>query len=191
MKKTILLIALALTTVFSVKAQTNHFDKVVKGKKKQVYVSQQDDAKYIVEIPNKTKEELYEMVMLAISEQWVNPDEVIDGKLEGSYIKINGGSANRYGLKALGMVTTYFTRLAYNFRFKDGKFMYTVKPNYRIPASQYTSGGTYDLNSITMTKKNGKSDFQAKYKDLYNSEINAFIDLIKSKTVSSDGNNDW
>ena len=189
MKKTILLITLALITVLGANAQTNHFDRVIKGKKKQVYVAQQEGAKYIVEVPNKTKEELYEMVMLAISEQWVNPDEVIDGKLAGSYIKLSGATA-RYGVKALGMPTTYFTKIHYNFRFKDGKFMYTFNLDFRIPPSQYVSGGTYPIAAIAMTKKNGKRDWQSKYRDVYNDEVNSFIELIKSKKVSG-SNDDW
>jgi hypothetical protein len=193
MKKIILVIALALTTVLSVNSQTNHFNSIIKGKKKQVTVAIDPSDKFIVEIPNKTKEELYEMVMLAVSEKWVNPDEVIDGKLAGSYIKINGG-ATRYGVKFIGMVQTYFTKVSYNFRFKDGKFMYTVNFNFRIPPSQYSSGGTYPL-TLEMTKKNGKKAYTAQYKDIYNSEINKFIELIKSKEVSSNNednnNDDW
>ena len=189
MKKTVLLVALALTTVLSVNAQTNHFNTIIEGKKKQVTVAIDPSEKFIVEVPNKTKEELYEMVMLAVSEQWVNPDEVIDGKLAGSYIKINGG-ATRYGAKMLGMVQTYFTKVSYNFRFKDEKFMYTVNFKFTIPPSQYSKGGTYPL-SLEMTKKNGKRAYTAMYKDIYNDEINKFIELIKSKNVSDEDNGDW
>lgn len=189
MKKTVLVIALALTTVLSVNAQTDHFDKVVPLKKKQVFVTQQEGATYVVEMPNKTKEELYEMVMLAISNHWVNPDEVIDGKLSGSYIKV-GGAATMYGVKVLGIVTNYFTKIHYNFRFKDNKFMYTFYLDFRIPPSQYSAGGTYKIDGIMMTKKNGKTTYEAKYKDLYNNEVNSFIKLIKSQELSS-SDDDW
>ena len=189
MKKVILIIALALTTVLSVKAQTDHFNTIIKGKKKEVTVAIDPSEKFIVEVPNKTKEELYEMVMLAVSEQWVNPDEVIDGKLAGSYIKINGG-ATKYGAKTLAIVYEYFTKVSYNFRFKNGKFMYTVNFKYTIPPSKYTKGGTYPL-SIKMTKRNGKRAYTAMYKDIYNDEINKFIELIKSKNVSDEDNGDW
>lgn len=187
--KTIKLLVLGLTTVLSVNAQTDHFDKVVPLKKQQVLVTQQEEAKYVVEMPGKTKEELYEMVMLAISNHWVNPDEVIDGKLAGSYIKV-GGAATMYGAKVLGMVTNYFTKIHYNFKFKDGKFMYTFYLDFRIPPSQYSAGGTYKVEPIMMTKKNGKTTYDAQYKDIYNNEINSFIESIKSQELSS-SNEDW
>ena len=185
MKK--LLLIITIFTIGFVNAQdVDYFSVITKGKKLKTDVSMDGEARFIVEMPKKTAAELYEMVQLAVSEQWVNPDEVIDGQSVNSYIKINGG-ASSYQFNSIGQIFTYNTRVSYNFRFKDGRFMYTVNMKVIYPRSQYSAGGTYPI-SIPRTKKNGKKVWGAFQIEKYNKEINDFIAKVKTQDIKND---DW
>ena len=96
-----------------------------KQPKKQVIRVIDTERKNVVEVPNKTAAEIYAMVEIAIGKHWNNPDEVIEGKSEGRYIKINGGATNVHQ-GFLGSVMAYSTTVTYMIQFKDGKFMYTL-----------------------------------------------------------------
>jgi hypothetical protein len=124
--KKVFIIILASLFASLVKAQElDHFGNIIKGKKEQVSVSIDPNEKFIIAIPDKSAADLYQMVQLAISETWVNPEEVIVGESLNKYIKINGATAHRYLQNTINH--SRYTKISYNFRFKDGKFMYTIK----------------------------------------------------------------
>ena len=186
MKKILITILFVAFTLSSNAQDVDYFSVITKGKKLKTDASMDGEARFIVEMPNKTAAELYEMVQLAISEQWVNPDEVIDGQSVNSYIKINGG-ASSYQLNSIGVVYTYNTRVSYNFRFKEGRFMYTVNMKVIYPPTKYGSGGTFAI-SIPRTKRNGKKVWGSFQIAKYNKEINDFINLVKTQDIKND---DW
>jgi len=162
----------------------------IKQPKKQVIRVIDTERKNVVEVPNKTAEEIYTMVETAIAKHWNNPDEVIDGKSEGRYIKIKGGATNvHFGF--LGTTTAYSTTVSYMIQFKDGKFMYTISSVTRIPPSQYEVGG--NVTTVFKThKKNGKP-IKLAINDLkaFNEIHNLFINQILESDLEQGLDSEW
>ena len=98
MKKILITILFVAFTLSSNAQDVDYFSVITKGKKLKTDASMDGEARFIVEMPNKTAAELYEMVQLAISEQWVNPDEVIDGQsVKDKVWKRDGGKCVECG----------------------------------------------------------------------------------------------
>ena len=161
-----------------------------KQPKKQVTRVIDTERKNVVEVPNKTAEEIYTMVEVAIAKHWKNPDEVVEGKSEGRYIKINGGATN-ISINALGMIYTYSTTVSYMIQFKDGKFMYTISSTYRIPPSKYSSGGNAPT-SFKTHRKSGKP-IKLAVNDLkaFNEIHNLFINQILQSDPEQGLDSEW
>ena len=163
---------------------------IYKQPKKQVIRVIDTERKNVVEVPNKTAEEIYTMVEMAIAKHWNNPDEVIDGKSEGRYIKIKGGATNVH-FSFLGSTMAYSTTVTYMIQFKDGKFMYTISSVTRIPPSQYEVGG--NVPTIFKThKKNGKP-IKLAINDLksFNELHNLFINQILESDLERGLDSEW
>ena len=186
--KKLLLVLTAFVITFTVNAQdtavsieeeykVNIFIPSPNQKKKKVVMVNNADEKYIVAVEGKTADEIYTMTELAIAKHWKNPDEVINGKSAGKFIKINGGGPT-ISVNSLGMIYYYTTSLDYLIQFKDGRFMYTVTSKTRIPPSQYTSGGNY-LTVIPTKRKNGKEiKLGVAGVDDINNSVSSFINAI-------------
>ena len=200
MNKTILTIAMVALTL-GMNAQEVATDSVYvynvdvtmpstkKQPKKQVIRVIDTERKNVVEVPNKTAEEIYTMVEVAIAKHWKNPDEVVEGKSEGRYIKINGGATN-ISINALGMIYTYPTTVSYMIQFKDGKFMYTISSTYRIPPSKYSSGGNAPT-SFKTHRRSGKpiklaiNDLKA-FNEIHNLFINEILQSDPEQGLDSE-----
>lgn len=190
MKKVLVLLVMLLTFNLS-NAQNDYFTLTqIKGKSMMKTIN--IEAQYIVEFEGKTSIEISQGVELAVGRYWVNPNEVIDGKVDGKYLKINGGAKTRYDMVLLTPFS-YPTKISIIFNFKDGKMMYQLL-NYThyISPSQYTSGGYYPVGEL-MTRKNGNEVKYAKENvEGLNNFIDGFIDEIKKSIESGAGeNSDW
>ena len=162
----------------------------VKQPKKQVTKVFDTERKNVVPVPNKTADEIYTMVEIAIAKFWKNPDEVIEGKSAGKYIKIRGGGSNVH-TNVLGTVFSYTTTTTYMIQFKEGKFMYTVSSETKIPPSQYNSGFVVPT-TLKTNRKNGKP-IKLAINDLnvINAGINGFINMILESDPESGLDSDW
>lgn len=185
-------IILAMTLVLSLTSfgqEVNIFTESTLNCKKLQKRAVQIDSAYIVEVPNKSAIEIFQMVEVAVASEWVNPDEVVSGKVEGKYLKINGGGPS-VGMKVLGMPYYYTSTLRYHFKFKDGKFMYEVESFMRIPVSQYSAGGTYSTSFYTHNKRGVEDELAKKSIESINSQINSFISSIINAEAESE-DDDW
>jgi|TARA_B110001469_G_C9477170_1_gene239419 hypothetical protein len=199
--KKLLLVLTAFVITFTVNAQetavsieeeykVNIFIPSPNQKKKKVVMVNNADEKYIVAVEGKTADEIYTMTELAIAKHWKNPDEVINGKSAGKFIKINGGGPT-ISVNSLGMIYYYTTSLDYLIQFKDGRFMYTVTSKTRIPPSKYTSGGNY-LTVIPTKRKNGKEiKLGVAGVDDINNSVSSFINAILISDLNQELDTDW
>tara|TARA_B110000977_G_C10855313_1_gene407463 strand:+ start:75 stop:677 length:603 start_codon:yes stop_codon:yes gene_type:complete len=199
--KKLLLVLTAFMIAFSVNAQETEISKEEEykvnifipspnQKKKKVVMVNNTDKKYIVAVEGKTADEIYTMTELAIAKHWKNPDEVINGKSAGKFIKINGGGPT-ISVNSLGMIYYYTTTLEYLIQFKDGRFMYTVISKTRIPPSQYTTGGTY-VSVIPTMRKNGKEiKLGVSGVDDINNSVSSFINAILISDLNQELDTDW
>jgi hypothetical protein len=187
--KSILLATTLMLGLTGFGQEVNIFTESTLNCKKLQKKAVQIDSAYIVEIPNKSAIEIFQMVEVAVASQWVNPDEVVSGKVEGKYLKINGGGPS-VGMKVLGMAYYYTSTLRYHFKFKDGKFMYEVESFMRVPASQYSAGGTYPTSFTTHNKRGVEDELAKKSIESINSQINSFISSILNAEAESE-DEDW
>ena len=86
-----------------------------------------------------TAQELYQKCIDWLNETYKQPEEVIKGKIEGEYVKINGSAPNMIQVSALGSKSFMDTRYTIEFRFKDDRFRMEIISfeNYIAP-SQYS-----------------------------------------------------
>lgn len=127
-----------------------------------------------------TAKELYQLALNYINETYKSPENVIKGKVDGEYLKINGSMKNLNKLKVLGTAIYYDGRYTIEFRFKDGKFKVDIiSLEYYTPPSKYVSGGWNSYRMLFRIKdKNGKS-LPENWRNLYFAN-NYFTELIQS-----------
>ena len=134
-------IILAMTLVLSLTTfgqEVNIFTESTLNCKKLQKRALQIDSAYIVEVPNKSAIEIFQLVEVAVASEWVNPDE---------------------------------------------SFM-------RIPASQYSAGGTYPTSFPTHNKRGVEDELAKKSIESINSQINSFISSILNAEAESE-DDDW
>src|SRR5699024_7474191 len=125
--KTIILISLFLTTSLSF------------GQKKFNYDQSGLNLKYVVvDIPQKTQQELFTKSINWIKETYKNPDKVIKTTIENKKIRFEGVDMDIISTSALGLTTYYPTTYVIEIAFKDGKYKFEpISIEYRIPSSAY------------------------------------------------------
>lgn len=107
--------------------------------------------------------ELYQKCLNWLNETYKQPDEVIKGKIEGEYIKINGFTDSvMFQASALGSTNYYDTRYTIEFRFKDNKLrMEVISIEFYVPATQYslTSSGWRETDfTFNVANRKGKAN---------------------------------
>ncbi len=102
-----------------------------------------------------TAAELYSETIAWINETYKSADDVIKGKNENKYIKINGFTENLTRMNVLGYFY-YDARYTIEFRFKDNRFQVSIisLESYNEP-NQYTLGGWSD-QPLTFVVENRK-----------------------------------
>ena len=102
--------------------------------------------------------ELYQKCMNWLNETYKQPDEVIKGKIEGKYVKINGATSTAmFQASALGSTNYYDSRYTVEFRFKDNKMrMEVISLEYYIPAGQYVLNSGWKTGGFTYQVANRK-----------------------------------
>ena len=143
--------------------------------------------------------ELYQKAINWINENYKSPEDVIKGKIENEYLKINGSLDNLMYVYLLGAPTGYDGRYTMEFRFRDGRFKVDIiSAEIFIPSSQYVVGGWQDYGfTYRLANRKGKPDKggRASY-DRASSYFNGIVDDIvnyapgKSNSSASD-DDDW
>ena len=102
--------------------------------------------------------ELYQKCMNWLNETYKQPDEVIKGKIEGKYVKINGATSTAmFQASALGSTNYYDSRYTVEFRFKDNKIrMEVISIEFYMPASQYSVISGWQTGRFTFKVANRK-----------------------------------
>jgi len=201
MKKVLLVLVMVVLT-FSMSAQEAVADSVyvsnvdiftdspIKQPKLQVTKVVDSERRIVVPVHGKTADEIYTMVEIAVAKFWKNPDEVIEGKSAGKYIKIRGGGST-VQFNSLGLIYSFSTISSYMIQFKDGKFMYTISYETKYPVTQYSNGGIYPT-ILKTHKKNGKPiKLAISNMASINAGVNSFINTILESDLESGVDSDW
>tara|TARA_B110000908_G_C10038798_1_gene350823 strand:+ start:103 stop:696 length:594 start_codon:yes stop_codon:yes gene_type:complete len=143
--------------------------------------------------------ELYQKCMNWLNETYKQPDEVIKGKIEGKYVKINGStSSTMFQASALGSTNYYDSRYTVEFRFKDNKMrMEVISIEFYMPASQYSVISGWQMGRFTFKVANRKGkpvkDGLAESKNIPAYFENLAISLkdFSSKGMMKEIEDDW
>jgi hypothetical protein len=105
-------------------------------------------------------EDLYNKTINWVNETYKNPDEVIKGKVEGKYVRINGFVASLISANVIGTTITWDVRYSLEIKFRENKLRYEVtKMEQFIPASQYGSARWDDMAfGFKVVKRKGKAN---------------------------------
>lgn len=140
--------------------------------------------------------ELYQKAINWVNENYKSPEDVIKGKIENEYLKINGSLNNFMKVYALGMLTGYDGRYTIEFRFRDGRFKVDIiSAEFYIPSSQYVTGGWQNYSfTYRLANRKGKLDKggRASY-DRASSYFNGIVDDIVNYTQGNSpaSSDDW
>ena len=159
--------------------------------------SSDNEKSYLVlEVDDMSAKQLYDNAMRYIKQQYVDPQEVLKGEIEGEYIKFSTYVEkllyyNNSGVK-IPIEANYITEL----KFKDGKVRYeivsldmhyyNVKTN--ITTNVLFSGGLFD--GYIIYKKNG-SLFKEEAKYDIENYFNSQVDAIKAYLKGEAEDNNW
>jgi len=107
---------------------------------------------------NGTPTELYTKALNWVEETYKNPDEVLKGKVEGKYIRLNGSVSSLLQKNVIGTMFYYDVRYSVEIKFRENKIKYEItKFESYSPPSQYSSGGWYGQSfRFKIAKKKGK-----------------------------------
>ena len=105
-----------------------------------------------------TPTELYTKALNWVEETYKNPDEVLKGKVEGKYIRLNGSVSNLLQRNVIGKMFYYNVRYSVEIKFRENKIKYEItKFESYSPPSQYSSGGWYEESfGFKIAKKKSK-----------------------------------
>ena len=158
MKKLILLLLFIPLVSFGQKFNVEEIN-VTEGAKYLQGKSLKYEPVVVIEIEG-TEKELYQKCLNWINETYKNPDEVIKGKIEGEYVRINGSISSFYQMSALGSTSYYDSRYTLEFRFKENKVrMEVTNIEFYIPSSQYSTGEWLNAGfSFRIANRRGKAN---------------------------------
>ena len=142
--------------------------------------------------------ELYQKAINWVNESYKSPEDVIKGKIENEYLKINGSVNGLMTVYLLGVPTGYDGRYTIEFRFKDGRFKTDiVNTEIYFPSSKYSADG-WKNHTLTyrVANRKGKPDKGglASYElanSYFNSIVNDIVNYAPGKSNSSANNDDW
>ncbi|WP_448607628.1 DUF4468 domain-containing protein [Paenimyroides ceti] len=125
MKKQLFLLLLSFITIQNILAQELPYAKLTKNGIEPI----------VVEVGNKTKEEIFKSINEYLQVNYKNPNYVQKGNIENEYIRWEGYKENAWGYKTLGITTYYDMTYVIEIDIKDNKYKYS----YRI-VDFYSSG---------------------------------------------------
>ncbi len=139
----------------------------------------------VVEMDSLNKSELYKSTINWIKETYKNPDEVIKMTIENEKLRFEGFQDNLICVNSIGMIYCYYALYTIEIEFKDNKYKFTpLSLDYRVPASQYSSGGMTPVNfSDGSGYYNKRNELRKMYKTIPLAIENLFNDLSANLTT--------
>lgn len=202
MKK--LLLLLFVTALFQVNAQEFEIRKVVIEEGTN---AQQGTFKFIKPVlvleANGTSTELYQKAINWVNETYKNPEEVIKGKVEGDYLRLEGSVSNLLRMSVIGTMYYYDVRYTVKLNFRDGRFKYEItKIEQYYPATQYSAGswtsilnngevGYKTANRKGKAKKDGVANLEALNSYFQNLGISIKDYMDKNDASETGSDDDW
>ena len=150
-----------------------------------------------------TATELYDKAINWVNETYKNPEEVIKGKVDSDYLRLEGFTSNLTKSSTLGMTSYYDVRYTVKLNFKDDRFKYEItKMEYNQPPSQYSAGGWFSLmannevgyktaNRKGKAKKDGVANFNAIKSYFENLGISIKDYMQKNDASKTKSDEDW
>ena len=150
-----------------------------------------------------TSTELYQKAINWVNETYKNPEEVIKGKVEGDYLRLEGFTSNLLQQNVIGVMYYYNVRYTVQVNFKDGRFKYEItKMEQYFPSSEYSSSEWVNLisdkevgfktaNRKGKAKKDGVANLKAvkEYFENLGTSIKDYMQKNEASETSS--NDDW
>ena len=99
-------------------------DTITTGQKNQLGIIETLTTVAVVDTPGKSSEELYNSVENFVQINYVNPENVAKGSIEGKYFRFSGSTSIPVCTRLLGMSECNSTSFRYTFevKFKDNRF---------------------------------------------------------------------
>lgn len=183
---------LTLLSLFAIatlsKAQLPSFELLPNG-----FVNSSDTSKsfIVIDVPSKTKNDLFKSVEMWVTKKYVSPQDVLS-KVDGETITINGISKNsihRNGMHVFDMNYTV------NFDFKDGKIRIN-SPSFRLTTYSGLKRQTLHLVSNSSLDGSDLGIYNEKLKlksERAKNELEAYFNkfIIDLNKFISDQEKDW
>ena len=150
-----------------------------------------------------TSKELYQKAINWVNETYKNPEEVIKGKVEGDYLRLEGFTSNLIRANVIGTMFYYDVRYTVKLDFKDGRFKYEIsKMEQYFPASQYSASQWISLmsnkeivfktaNRKGKLNKDGVANLKAVKEYFENLGISVKDYMQKNEASETSSNDDW
>jgi hypothetical protein len=188
MKRLIFCFIVFCTIIFSTKAQTVTFEWQPDGS----MLTKDGETYEVVYYDGKTKEELYNELLVSVSSLYNNPQEIIS-TVENKLISINAiMSIPRYVGGLLGRVDTNF-HYVLKIHVKDGKIK--VDAPYFTLLTFSTGGTQQDIEGWTRAqkffKKDGTPSDKKGEREFYFNVNSTFNELINAILKLEADNDDW
>ncbi|MFL2623387.1 MAG: DUF4468 domain-containing protein [Flavobacteriaceae bacterium] len=152
---------------------------------------------------NGTSTELYQKAINWVNETYKNPEEVIKGKVEGDYLRLEGSVSNLLRMSVIGTMYYYDVRYTVKLNFRDGRFKYEItKIEQYYPATQYSAGswtsilnngevGYKTANRKGKAKKDGVANLEALNSYFQNLGISIKDYMDKNDASETGSDDDW
>lgn len=150
-----------------------------------------------------TSTELYQKAINWVNETYKNPEEVIKGKVEGDYLRLEGFTSSLLQQNVIGVMYYYDVRYTIQVNFKDGRFKYEItKMEQYFPPSEYSSSQWVNLisdkevgfkiaNRKGKAKKDGVANLKAVQTYFQNIGIGIKDYMQKNEASETSSNDDW
>jgi hypothetical protein len=146
-----------------------------------------------------TATELYNKAINWVNVTYKNPEEVIKGKVDSDYLRLEGFTSNLTKSSTLGMTSYYDVRYTVKLNFKDGRFKYEIT---KMEYNQPDYGGWFSMmanneveyktaNRKGKAKKDGVANFNAIKSYFENLGISIKDYMQKNDASKTKSDEDW
>ncbi len=145
----------------------------------------------VLEVDGLSAKQLYDNALRYIKQNYVNPDEVLKGEIDGEFIKFDTYVENIFDYNNSGAKIPIEAKYTTELKFKDGKVRYEIifLDMYYFNTSLNTNtkvlftGGLFD--GYIIYKKNGKlfkEETKLDIENHFNSQVNDILVFLKGES---------